>query len=130
MQASIRPTQASPIPNSPTSTVDSAPLFVGPPTLETRFEAGTRRGRVTVSLTPVPQTIDGGWDAVYGTTLKDAGSEAISMLAGFPALLARVEPEGRGFHNWLGWPPRVCQRETSGSAVRRTPVPNWLIRGT
>src|SRR5208282_1883053 len=129
MQASIRPTQASPIPNSPTSTVDSAPLFVGPPTLETRFEAGTRRGRVTVSLTPVPQTIDGGWDAVYGTTLKDAGSEAISMLAGFPALLGRVEPEGRGYHNWLGWIQLVNERDPKGRAVSSDHDPIWFLRG-
>ncbi|MCI4343606.1 MAG: hypothetical protein L3J92_05785 [Thermoplasmata archaeon] len=129
MQASIRPTPASSGPNSPTPLVAPGPLFDGPPALETRLEGGSRRGRVTVSLAPVPRAVDGGWDAVYGTTWCNAAAETISAQAGFPALLARVEPEGRGYHNWLGWIQLVNERDPTGGSVSSEHDPIWFLRG-
>jgi hypothetical protein len=127
MQASTRTTSEPPTQNS--STPDRNLLFESTPTLETRFDGGTRRGRVLVSVAPVPKVGQAGWDAVYGTSVKNAAPEAIAAQAGFPALLARVDPEGQGYHNWLGWIQLVNERDPKGSSISSDHDPIWFLRG-
>lgn len=129
MQASIRPTSASSVPNAPTSTAAPGHLFEGSPTIETRFEGSTRRGRVTVSMAPVPRPAEAGWEAVFGASWKSVPPEAVAAQAGFPALLARVEPEGRGYHNWLGWIQLVNERDPKGNTISSEHDPIWFLRG-
>ncbi|MCI4373116.1 MAG: hypothetical protein L3K02_05685 [Thermoplasmata archaeon] len=129
MQATIRPPQESPTPNSPTPSPELRPLFEDPPVLETRFQGGHHRGRVTVSLARIPEAGAAGWDAVYGRGKGSTPSPAGEAPTGFPALLAHVEPEGRGYHNWLGWIQFVNERNPDGGSISSEHDPIWFLRG-
>ena len=129
MQATVRPTQDSTTSNSPNSAPEPRSLFDGPPALETRFGVGPRRGRLTVSTASIPRAGVAGWEAVYGSALKRVPTEEVEAHAGFPALLARVEPEGSGYHNWLGWIQFVNERDPKGVSISSEHDPIWFLRG-
>jgi hypothetical protein len=129
MQATIRSPTAAPAANSTPAAVPSAQLFEGAPSLETRFDSGARRGRVMVSVAAVPQPAAAGWEAVYGKSIANIPPAARAAQAGFPALLARVESEAAGYHNWLGWIQLVNEREPNGATISSEHDPVWFLRG-
>jgi hypothetical protein len=127
MQASIRP---SPVSEPSTAPIpENASPAGGPATIDTRFETGSRRGRVRVTVAPISQPALGGWDAVYGGTLKNAPPEVFAAQAGFPSLQARVEPEGLGYQNWLGWIQLVNERDPKGVSISSAHDPIWFLQG-
>ena len=54
MQATIRPMRESRTANVPAPDGEPRSPFEGAPLLETTFEGGTHRGRVTVAMAPIP----------------------------------------------------------------------------
>jgi hypothetical protein len=127
MQATTQPPQTLPSSNASTPRSEPRSLFEGPPVLETRFEGGSRRGRLTVSMSPIPRAGAAGWEAVYGPALARLPSEG-DATTGFPALLARVEPEGSGYNNWLGWIQLVNERDPKGVSISSAHDPIWFLR--
>jgi hypothetical protein len=129
MQATIRNPSELPTPKVSGAAPETRPLFDGPPLLESTYAGGARRGRVTVSMAPIPDAGAAGWDAVFGADGTRGTSDSLESRAGFPALLARVEPEGHGYQNCLGWIQFVNERHPKGASVSSEHDPIWFLRG-
>ncbi|MGD0257628.1 MAG: hypothetical protein ABSB90_07095 [Thermoplasmata archaeon] len=129
MQATIRPMRESRTANVPAPDGEPRSPFEGAPLLETTFEGGTHRGRVTVAMAPIPHAEAAGWEAVFGTAMQGASPEEREAHSGFPGLLARVEPRGRGYNNWLGWIQFVNERDPRGTSFSSEHDPIWFLQG-
>ncbi|MCI4365397.1 MAG: hypothetical protein L3K10_04975 [Thermoplasmata archaeon] len=129
MQAAIQSQVAPPNANVPPRPANDGSVFHAPPTLEATFEAGTRRGRLRVLLGKVSDFQEAGWDAVFGSKVGSITPAAAATHAGFPALLAHVEPEGRGYQNLLGWIQLVNERDGKGTSLHDGDDPAWFLQG-
>jgi hypothetical protein len=103
--------------------------FAGPPVLETRFDGGGRKGRVTVHLVRTADRGLAGSGPNLAPPLPESARLEGSGAVGFPAVLARVEPESEGYWNWLGWIQLVNERDASGSSARAEHDPIWFLEG-
>jgi hypothetical protein len=104
-------------------------MFQGPPALRVPYLGGSRRGSVRVFCGKVPDLLESGADALWGEGVHGQTSEEKSRLAGFPALLATVEPQSRGYQNWMGWIQCAGERDLAGQVVRREEDASWFLRG-
>jgi hypothetical protein len=104
-------------------------MFQGPPALRVPYLAGPRRGSVRVFCGTVPDLLESGADALVGEGIHSHPSEEKAQLAGFPALLATVEPQARGYQNWMGWIQCVGEKDLAGNVVTREDDPIWFLRG-
>jgi hypothetical protein len=104
-------------------------MFQGPPALRVPYLAGPRRGSVRVFCGTVPDLLESGVDALFGDGIHSASSDEKARLAGFPALLATVEPQARGYQNWMGWIQCVGEKDLAGNVVQREDDPIWFLKG-
>jgi hypothetical protein len=105
------------------------PTVGGAPTLETTFSGGRREGRLRVTMSPLRDVRDSGYEAVFGAAALPAREGGTTSFTGFPTLLADVEPQARGYENWLGWIQLVNERSPDGRPVSSDHDPIWFLRG-
>jgi hypothetical protein len=105
-------------------------MFSGPAAHRDTFEFKGCLGSINVWYGRVPDVADSGLDAVFGTGLAEQDPYRLARLSGFPAILVRVDPLGRGYRNWLGWIQLVRESAPDGSRSAVDVDPIWYLQNT
>jgi hypothetical protein len=102
-------------------------MFSGEPAHRDTFTVGGVTGAIAAWFGLVPEVREAGYGAVWGEEFERQDPAVLSRLAGFPAILVRVEPAGLGYRNWLGWVQLVRESALDGAESKVEVDPIWYL---